>query len=94
MTITPNEKLQLKVDDLVWREVGDELVVLELSTSTYLTLNGTARCLWERLTDATTVDGLIEMLVDRYRISADQARSDTESFLSELIERELIVHDA
>jgi hypothetical protein len=94
MTISRDEKLQLKVDDVVWREVGDELVVLELSTSTYLTLNGTARYLWERLTDATTIDGLIEMLVEHYQISADQARSDAESFLSALADRELIVHGA
>jgi hypothetical protein len=94
MTFSQDEKLQLKVDDVVWREVGDDLVVLELSTSTYLTLNGTARYLWERLADATTLDGLIEMLVERYQISADQARSDTESFLSALADRELIVHDA
>ncbi|MGD0391388.1 MAG: PqqD family protein [Acidimicrobiales bacterium] len=94
MSMSPDENLQLKVDDLVWREVGDELVVLELSTSTYLTLNGTARCLWESLADATTVGGLIQTLVDRYQISADQAKSDTEAFLSVLTDRELIVHGA
>ncbi|MGA3146703.1 MAG: PqqD family protein [Acidimicrobiales bacterium] len=94
MAISPDENLQLKVDDLVWREVGDELVVLELSTSTYLTLNGTARYLWESLADATTVDGLVQTLVDRYQIPAAQARSDTEAFLSALTDRELLVHDA
>ncbi len=94
MTFSPDQKLQLKVDDVVWREIGDELVVLELSTSTYLTLNGTARYLWESLTDATTTDGLVERLVEHYQISADQARSDTESFLSALADRELIVHES
>jgi Coenzyme PQQ synthesis protein D (PqqD) len=94
VTFSRDEKLQLKVDDVVWREVGDELVVLELSTSTYLTLNGTARYLWERLIEATTVDGLIETLVEQYQLSADQARSDTESFLSALNDRELLVHDS
>ncbi len=94
MNVSQDEKLQLKVDDVVWREVGDELVVLELSTSTYLTLNGTAKHLWEGLADGTTIDGLIEMLVERYQISAGQARSDTEAFLLALADRELIVHDA
>ncbi|HZM56677.1 MAG TPA: PqqD family protein [Acidimicrobiales bacterium] len=94
MNVSQDEKLQLKVDDVVWREVGDELVVLELSTSTYLTLNGTAKYLWESLADGATLDRLIEMLVERYQISNHQARSDTESFLSALADRELIVHDA
>ena len=94
MTFSSDQKLQLKADDVVWREIGDELVVLELSTSTYLTLNGTARYLWESLTDATTIDGLSEILVEHYQISADQARSDAESFVSALADRELIVHES
>jgi hypothetical protein len=91
MTYPPEEKLQLKVEDVVWREVGDELVVLELSTSTYLTLNGTAKQLWEGLAGGSTLDMLVSMLADRYTISVQQARSDTESFLSALAERELLV---
>jgi hypothetical protein len=90
MTYLPEEKLQLQVDHVVWREVGDELVVLELSTSTYLTLNGTAKHLWEGLASGTTVGALVQMLADRYPITAEQARSDTETFLSALSERDLL----
>ena len=90
MTYLPEEKLQLKVDDVVWREVGDELVVLELSTSTYLTLNGTAKYLWESLAGGTTIGALVQMLADRYPITAEQARTDAEAFLSALSERDLL----
>jgi hypothetical protein len=90
MTYSPDEKLQLKVDDVVWREVGDELVVLELATSTYLTLNGTAKHLWVSLSGGSTADELTEMLAERYEISIEQARSDTESFLAALADRELL----
>jgi hypothetical protein len=91
MTYLPQEKLHLRVEDVVWREVGDELVILELSTSTYLTLNGTAKHLWEGLADGVTIDALVQMLTQRYPITTEQARSDTESFLSALAERELLV---
>jgi hypothetical protein len=91
MTYSSEEKLQLKVDDVVWRDVGDELVVLELSTSAYLTLNGSAKHLWEGLASGATSDALVQMLVDRYQITTQQARSDTEAFLSALAERELLV---
>jgi hypothetical protein len=94
VSIPSEEKLQLKVDDVVWRDVGDDLVVLELSTSTYLTLNGTARHIWESLAVGTTLDVLIEMLVDRYKITELQAQADAESFLAALSERELLVRDA
>jgi hypothetical protein len=90
MTFPPKDQLFVKVDDVVWREVGDELIVLELSTTTYLTLNGSAKQLWLKLTTGSTVDDLVDMLIERYRISSEQARTDTESFLSDLSDRALI----
>jgi hypothetical protein len=93
MTHTPGEKLQLKAEDVVWREVGEELVVLELSTSTYLTLNGTAKHLWESLAGGATFDGLVESLAERYGITADQARADVEAFVTALTDRGLLLSD-
>jgi hypothetical protein len=91
MNYLPGEKLQLRVDDVVWREVEDELIVLELSTSIYLTLNGTAKHLWEGLATGSTIDGLVTMLTDRYGIDPEHARADTESFLSALDARSLLL---
>lgn len=93
MTYPPEEKLQIDVDAVVWRDVGDEVVVLELSTSTYLTLNGTAKQIWESLASGATLDALVEGLVDRYGITPEQARVDAESFVSAVADRGLLVND-
>jgi hypothetical protein len=85
-----SDKLHLRSDDVVWREMDDELVVLELSTTTYLTLNGSAMQLWLRLLDGATPDELVTMLVDKYDIPQELARSDTEAFLDDLTARELL----
>jgi len=85
--------VQIRVDDVVWREVGDELVVLELSTATYLNLNGTARHLWQLLVDGSTVQGLVDDLVLKYGISAIQAMADVEAFISGLSDRNLLMAD-
>lgn len=90
MTDAKDEKLHLKRDDVVWREVDGELVVLELSTTTYLTLNGSAKALWLCLADGATSGELARVLADRYQISAEQAMSDTDLFLSDLEERHLL----
>ena len=91
MADTTGEKLHLKVDEVVWREVDEELVVLELSSTTYLMLNGSAKHLWLRLADGATSEELVTMLTDLYQISREQARTDTESFLSNLTERKLLL---
>jgi hypothetical protein len=91
MTFAAEDKLRLKVDDVVWREVGGELVVLELTSSVYLTLNGTAKILWEGLAGGATIDSLVELLTNDYEVTADQARADAESFVLELTERNLLL---
>ena len=93
MTDDSRRRIQLKVDDVVWREVEDDLVILELSTSTYVTLNGSAKFLWEILVLGSTLDELVLSLVGRYSISPEQAKFDVESFVSALDERELIAHE-
>jgi len=84
---------RLRVDDVVWREVGEDLVVLELSTSTYLTLNGSAKQLWIGLAEGGTVPGLVDKLTTLYGISDEQASTDTEAFLAALAERKLLAFD-
>jgi hypothetical protein len=90
MTFAPDQKLQLRSDDVVWREDDGELVVFELSTTTYLTLNGTARQLWGRLSEGATSDELIGSLLEAHPISRDQASADVHAFLASLVERDLI----
>jgi hypothetical protein len=93
MSYPPDEKLQIDADAVVWRDVGDEVVVLELSTSTYLTLNGTAKQIWDSLASGATLSALADGLVDRYGITLEQAQVDAESFVSALADRGLLVND-
>ncbi len=93
MIDSTGRNLRLKLDDIVWREVDNELVVLELSTSTYLTLNGSAKLLWETLTEGSTIERLVLSLVGRYSLPPDQARFDVTAFILTLSERNLIEYE-
>jgi hypothetical protein len=82
--------LQLRTDDLTWREVGEELVVLKLSTGTYLTLNTVGRELWLQLEGGATGDQLAKGLIERYGITPEQAAEDVAAFVADLRGRELL----
>jgi Coenzyme PQQ synthesis protein D (PqqD) len=88
--MTEEQRIALKVDDLTWREVQDELLVLDMATTTYLTLNGSAKFLWEQLVDGATLTELAGSLVDRYGIDTGRARVDAEEFLQVLEERSFV----
>ncbi len=41
--------LRLRTDDLEWREIDSDIVVLDGRDATYLTLNGSGALLWRML---------------------------------------------
>jgi hypothetical protein len=76
--------MKLRVDDLTWREIDGDLVVLDLRSSTYLTANASATVLMRELTDERTVPQLTQALVDAFGITEPSAERDVLSFLAEL----------
>ena len=84
-------RLQLRVDDLEWRSVDDEIVVLDLASGSYLTLNGSAGVLFRRLIDGATSQDLVASLLDEYDTTAEQATTDVAGFVESLRANNLLV---
>ena len=82
--------LTLDSNRAVWREVGNEVIVLDVPTATYLNLNGSARVLWKRLDAGATAVELAAELVAAYAIDEERAATDVEGFLEALQERSLL----
>lgn len=76
--------LCLRRDDLDWREIGDEIVVLDARSAVYLAVGGAGALLWRLLADATTRECLVETLVATYRIDPNHAGADVDEFLATL----------
>ena len=75
------EDLRLRPEALVWREIDNELVAVDMASSTYLSANQSGALLWQMLAAGTTRDELVERLVDRFGISFDRAADDVDAFL-------------
>ena len=88
---SPDERLSLDAERSVWREVGDEIVILDVPTATYLTLNSSAVTLWKRLEEGASPAELAAELVAIYAISEDKAATHVQAFLGALQERSLIL---
>jgi Coenzyme PQQ synthesis protein D (PqqD) len=87
----PDQRLGLDSERAVWREVGDEIVILDVPTATYLTLNSSAVTLWRHLEEGATPVELAAALVATYAIAEDKAAKDVQRFLGALRERSLIL---
>jgi hypothetical protein len=77
-------ELRLDKRDIDWREVDEEVIALRRSTSAYLAVNQAGTLLWRALQAGADEPALVEILVERYGITATSARSDVCSFLDQL----------
>jgi len=82
--------MRLRVDDITWREIDGDLVVLDLRSSAYLTANASGSVLMKQLTEERTADQLVQALVDAFAIPVQRAAQDVRSFVDELGRRGLL----
>jgi hypothetical protein len=81
---------RLRKERLSWREIGDELVVVDVATTTYLSANASAVLLWRELDRGATHDSLVARLTEEFGIDAGQAAADVDAFLADLETRGLL----
>ncbi len=84
------DRYRLKQDDVEWRDVGDEIVALDVNSATYLSVNASGAVLWEAVTKGATRDELVERLQDHFGIDAQVAAADVDAFVAGLAERGLL----
>ena len=77
-------RLTLRTDDLYWREVDDEIVILEGRASTYMSVNNSGVLLWRLLARGATRGEVISALMAAYEIDADSAAADADRFVDQM----------
>ncbi|HWF15970.1 MAG TPA: PqqD family protein [Acidimicrobiales bacterium] len=78
-------------DDLEARAVEDELVLLDLRTQTYLSLNRTGARLWPLMVEGTHRAALVEALCNRHDVSVEVAERDVDVLVAQLQEADLLL---
>ena len=84
-------QMRVRRDDLVWQQLDDEVVVLNLRTSQYLRINETGVFLWRLLEQGMSLEGLAGALTDEYEIDETTAARDVQSLLETLDEHGLLI---
>jgi hypothetical protein len=84
---------KLAEDALTWREVDEEIVILDRRSWNYLGVNGSGVLLWKQLISGASPSQLVECLHDAYEIDVEVAQRDVEEFLKTLSAHSLLVED-
>lgn len=76
--------------NVAWRRVQEEIIVLDLTSSLYYTLNETAAFVWERLEAGDDVAKAAERLGAEYGRDASDVRGDVDDIVDSLRKQKLI----
>lgn len=73
-----------------WQCVDDEVVVLDLESSTYMAVNDTGALLWPLVAEGTSEPAMAAELTARFALDADAARADVSAFVDRLRSLDLV----
>lgn len=77
-------------DEVVFRELGEESVLLHLGTGRYFGLDPVATRMWSALAKAGTVEGAVATLAEEYDAGENRLRRDLLELVESLAERRLV----
>jgi len=68
----------------------DETVIMRLSDGAYFNMNTVGGVVWEMVEDDRTLEEVIGGVVRRYDVSSEQAQSDVQALVEQLIQAKLV----
>lgn len=73
----------------VAREVGDEVVILDLDTGTYYGLDRVGARIWKLLSSGRTLDEICETVLAEYEVARSRLEGDVKRLFVQLVESQL-----
>lgn len=67
-----------------------ELVMMDMSQGKYFGLNPLASHIWSLLASPKSLDDLVVDLMSQFDVTEDECRTDTELFLQQLVDKQLV----
>lgn len=77
-------------ENIAWRNVNDEIVILNLKSGEYFTLNDVGQVIWTAITDEKNVEEIKMKIIDEYDVSKEKATGDIMQFITGMIEEGLL----
>lgn len=89
--------MQIKKDFVLREIAGDHIIIptgqTALEFNGLITVNEVGVSLWKMLQEETTVDRLLQGILDEYEVEEDVAREDIQEFLDALVEGGILEKD-
>jgi hypothetical protein len=82
--------MKIRSSGLSWRQLDDNIMLLDIATSSYLSITGAGSVIWVALVAGSTVDQLVTTVLDEFDVDHATAAADVTAFLADLEARGLL----
>jgi hypothetical protein len=79
-----------QAEDIIWRRIGDDIVVIKDNGYSTHVLNKTAAYIWEMCDGNCGIDEIAIKLCERYDVSLEEARADIKEIIEDLTKAGII----
>ena len=77
-------------DEVVWREIEGEVVILTADGHQIHTLNKVGSAIWELIDGTRNIKELISLICKRFDVSFEVAQTDVLEFAEQLVAKEIL----
>src|ERR1700682_139620 len=79
--------------NVLFKRLGDEMVLFHLDTDHFYELNGTAARFWELLHEMSDAEQARERMLEEFGVDPDQLAGEVEAFVTSLRNENLVSSD-
>jgi len=80
----------IQAEDVIWRRIGDDIVVIKDDGQSTHILNKTAALIWELCDGKRGIEDIAASLCERYEVTLEEARADTRETIESLTKAGII----
>ncbi len=78
-------------DNILASDLDGEKVMMSIQKGEYYGLGKTGTFIWDHIENSISINDLITLIIDKYNVTREQCLEDIVPFLTNLIEKELII---
>ncbi|MDY6801296.1 MAG: lasso peptide biosynthesis PqqD family chaperone [Bacteroidota bacterium] len=90
MKLTKETIIQRNIDILA-SDIDGEKVMMSIQQGEYYGLGKTGSFIWDNIEKPITINDLVDLITEKYKVSKEQCLKDILPFLNDLAEKKLIV---
>ena len=84
------DKIPVQNQDVAWRVVDEECIIIHPETSQATVLNSVGARIWELADGKNTAGQIVATLEEEYEVKREVAENDAREFLTDLAKRKIL----